>query len=100
MKKYTLFLLASLISTMAFAQIVSGEITLDSASTMSAEIDIALPFDPLEVENESSEAVFPPYSLNSATYVETGAGAILLCMLAILMGTAVYSYRIRTQKDQ
>jgi hypothetical protein len=78
MKKYILILLLSLISTMAFAQIlptVSGEVDADmvfnSAPTMSGELDISLPFDPLEVENESNGSTFPPYSLNSATYVQT-----------------------------
>lgn len=108
MKKYILFLLASLLSTMAFAQILPDsvtwgelmpeEITLNSAPTMSGEIDIALPFDPLEVENESG-SVFPPFSLNSATYVEAGAGSIIIMMLAVLLGTALYNYRVRTRKD-
>lgn len=100
---------------MAFAQIlptdVTGDITsgevdanivLDSAPEMSGEIDIALPFDPLEVENETNtgdDYVLPPYSLNSATYVETGAGSILASMLAILLGAALYTYKVRTQKD-
>lgn len=108
MKKYTLFLLASLLSTMAFAQILpdnitggqsmSGEIVLNSAPSMSDEIDIALPFDPLEVENKSG-SIFPPFSLNSATNVQTGAGSIIVIMLAILLGTALYGYKVRTQKD-
>ncbi len=106
MKKYTLILAACLISSMAFAQILpdtmSGEIdanlVLDSAPTMSGEIDIALPFDPLEVEN-SGTGEFPPYSLNSATYVETGAGSVIAFMLMALLGTALYSYKVRTQNN-
>jgi len=111
MKKYTLILAACLISSMAFAQIlptVSGEvdangevdasIVLNSAPTMSGEIDIALPFDPLEVENEVT-GEFPPYSLNSATYVETGAGSVIAFMLMALLGTALYSYKVRTQNN-
>jgi hypothetical protein len=109
MKKYTLILAACLISSMAFAQIlpdtVSGEIdanlVLDSAPTMSGEIDIALPFDPLEVENESDagDYVLPPYSLNSATYVQTGPAAIIAFMLIALLAAGIYNYRVRTQKD-
>lgn len=110
MKKYTLILAACLISSMAFAQIlpdtVSGEIdanmVLDSAPTTSGEIDIALPFDPLEVENTvevDNSGALPPYSLNSATYVETGAGSVIAFMLMALLGTAAYSYKVRTQKD-
>ncbi len=108
MKKYTLILAACLISSMAFAQIlpdtVSGEvdanIVLDSAPTMSGEIDIALPFDPLEVETETDNSgELPPYSLNSATYVQTGPEAVIAFMLIALLGTALYSYRVRTQKD-
>lgn len=107
MKKYTLILAACLISSMAFAQIlptVSGEvdanIVLDSAPTMSDEIDIALPFDPLEVETETDNSgELPPYSLNSATYVQTGPEAVIAFMLIALLGTALYSYKVRTQKD-
>ena len=119
MKKYTLILVASLISSMAFAQILplditgefsadangdtmSGEVTvLNSAPSMSDEIDIALPFDPLEVETESDagDTVLPPYSLNSATYVQTGPAAIIAFMLIALLAAGIYNYRVRTQKD-
>lgn len=106
MKKYTLILAVCLISSMTFAQIlptVSGEVdanlVLDSAPTMSEEIDIALPFDPLEVETTDNSGELPPYSLNSATYVQTGPEAVIAFMLIALLGTALYSYRVRTQKD-
>ncbi|MBP6921344.1 hypothetical protein KBB89_02240 [Candidatus Gracilibacteria bacterium] len=103
MKKYALILAASLISTMAFAQIVPNNITsgevefLNSAPSMSGEIDIALPFDPLEVEN--NEPTFPPYSLNSATYVQTGPASIIAFMLIALLAAGIYNYHVRTQKD-
>jgi len=117
MKKYTLILIASLLSTMAFAQILpdsvtggasmSGEVglVLNSAPTMSSEIDINLPFDPSEVENMPSynsagDYEFPPYSLNSATYVKTGPESIIFFIIAIILGTAIYTYRVRTQKEQ
>lgn len=122
MKKYTLILVAGLLSTMAFAQILpdsvtggqtmSGEVpVLNSAPTMSGEvtpvngdINIDLPFDPSEVENMPSynsagDYEFPPYSLNSATNVQTGPEVIILFMLAMILGTAIYTYRVRTQKD-
>lgn len=117
MKKYTLILIASLLSTMAFAQILpdsvtggasmSGEVglVLNSASTMSSEININLPFDPSEVENMPSynsagDYEFPPYSLNSATYVKAGPESIIFFIIAIILGTAIYTYRVRTQKEQ
>ena len=79
---------------------MSGEITLNSASSMSDEIDIALPFDPLEIEGESDySGDYPSFSLNSATYVQTGPGSIIASMLAILLGAALYTYKVRTQKD-
>lgn len=124
MKKYTLILAASLISSMAFAQILpdnvtggtmSGEVpVLNSAPTMSGEvnpgtgngdININLPFDPSEVENmptynSASDYEFPPYSLNSATTVQTGPESIILFMLALALGTGIYTYRIRTGREQ
>ncbi len=125
MKKYTLILAASLISSMAFAQILpdsvtggtmSGEVpVLNSAPTMSGEvtpvtpgngdININLPFDPSEVENmptynSASDYEFPPYSLNSATTVQTGPESIILFMLALALGTGIYTYRMRTGRDQ
>lgn len=123
MKKYTLILAAGLLSTMAFAQIlppdvtggqiVSGEVpVLNSAPTISGEvssgnwdININLPFDPSEVENmpnynSANDYEFPPYTLNSATNVQTGPEMIIFFMLAVILGTAIYTYRVRTQKDQ
>lgn len=126
MKKYTLILAASLISSMAFAQILpdsvtggtmSGEVpVLNSAPTISGEvkpgtgngngdININLPFDPSEVENmptynSASDYEFPPYSLNSATTVQTGPESIIIFMLAIALGTGIYTYRMRTGRDQ
>lgn len=123
MKKYTLILAASLISSMAFAQILpdsvtggtmSGEVpVLNSAPTMSGagtgtnngDININLPFDPSEVENmptynSASDYEFPPYSLNSATTVQTGPESIILFMLALALGTGIYTYRMRTGRDQ
>ena len=124
MKKYTLIIAASLISSMAFAQIlpdnvtggtISGEVpVLNSAPTMSGEvnpgtgngdININLPFDPSEVENmptynSASDYEFPPYSLNSATTVQTGPESIILFMLALALGTGIYTYRIRTGREQ
>lgn len=122
MKKYTLILAASLISSMAFAQILpdsvtggqymSGEIpVLNSAPNISGEvtpptsgdININLPFDPSEVENiilgSANDYQFPPYTLNSATNVQTGPESILLFMLAIALGTGIYAYHIKTQKE-
>jgi hypothetical protein len=108
MKKYTLVLVASLISSMAFAQILpfeangdtmSGEITLNSAE----EINIALPFDPLEIESgeqpQEEFTMIPQYSLNSATYVKTGPVAIIAFILIALLAAGVYNYRTRSQKD-
>lgn len=120
MKKYTLILAASLISSMAFAQILPDNVTggtmsgLNSAPTMSGEvnpgtgngdININLPFDPSEVENmptynSASDYEFPPYSLNSATTVQTGPESIILFMLALALGTGIYTYRIRTGREQ
>jgi hypothetical protein len=127
MKKYTLILVASLVSSMAFAQILpdsvtggqtmSGEVpVLNSAPTMSGEvnggstppssgdININLPFDPSEVEDvilgSANDYEFPPYSLNSATYVQTGPESIIIFMLAIALGTGIYTYRMRTGRDQ
>lgn len=95
MKKYTLLLFTCLMCMTAFAQIspedvvanlISGEVlTLDSAPTMSGEIEIDLPFDPLEVEDVPDNTYFPPYTLNSASTIETGPGAILICLLAALL---------------
>lgn len=123
MKKYTIILVASLISSMAFAQILpdsvtggqymSGEIpVLNSAPNVSGEvtlptsgdININLPFDPSEVEapiqyNSAGDYQFPPYTLNSATKVRTGPESILLFMIAIALGTGIYAYRIKTQKE-
>lgn len=124
MKKYTLILVASLVSSMAFAQILpdnvtggqtmSGEVQVfNSAPTMSEEvtpvtppwdININLPFDPSEVEDtilgSANDYEFPPYSLNSATYVQTGPESIIIFMLAIALGTAIYTYRMRAGRDQ
>lgn len=126
MKKYTLILVASLVSSMAFAQILpdsvtggqnmSGEVpVLNSAPTMSGEvtppvnppsgdININLPFDPSEVEDtilgSANDYEFPPYSLNSATTVQTGPESIIIFMLAIALGTGIYTYRMRTGRDQ
>lgn len=123
MKKYTLILVASLVSSMAFAQILpdnvtggqvmSGEVpVLNSAPTMSGEvtpppsgdININLPFDPSEVEDvvlgSANDYEFPPYTLNSATTVQTGPESIIIFMLAIALGTGIYTYRMRTGRDQ
>jgi hypothetical protein len=107
MKKIALIIAACVISTMTFAQdfsTMSDEIDvnflLNSAESMSDEIDIVIPFDPLEAENGGDNSVeLPPYSLNSASYVETGPGAVMAFMLIALLGTALYSYKVRTQKD-
>lgn len=124
MKKYTL-ILSILISTMAFAQILPGSVTggvSEDADTMSGEIDVTdvfdsapeelnmsgeiqinLPYDPSEVEdpilNSAWDYQYPPYTLNSATNVATGPESIMLAMLAIVLGTVIYTYRIKTQKD-
>lgn len=50
--------------------------------------------------NSASDYEFPPYSLNSATTVETGPESILLFMLALALGTGIYTYRVRTGQDQ
>ena len=103
MKKYLLLSISlCLLSATTLAQTyMSGEvdtdIVLNSASSMSGEIDIALPFDPLEVEDPSGE--LPPYTLNSASYVETGPAAIIMFLSALILGTALYAYRSQSQKD-
>ncbi len=115
MKKYTLLLLTVLVSTMTFAQILpddvageavmSSEVTLNSAeeviaNTISGEIDIDLPFDPLEEEDEET---IPPiqynsgYDLPDATMVETGPASIVLFLMALALGSLIYTYRLRTQ---
>lgn len=126
MKKYTLFLLASLLSTMAFAQILpddvvgdwvmSGEVEvveeLDAApeesetgiTLVSGEIDIVLPYDPLEEADVVFDAAdddyaLPAYSLSAATYVQTGPGSILFLMLIATLGTAATMYYIRTRQE-
>jgi hypothetical protein len=126
MKKYTLILAAALISSMAFAQILPDDVTggqtmsgevvpvLNSAPTISGEvvlpptsddININLPFDPSEVEsstqhNSANDYEYPPYSLNAATYVRTGPESIILFMIAIALGTGIYTYRMRAGRDQ
>jgi len=121
MKKYTLILIASIISSMSFAQVLTDNVTggqtmsgevpvLNSAPIVSGEasngdININLPFDPAEVEdtlplNAASDYEFPPYSLNSATKVKTGPTSIILMMIAVALGAGIYTYRIRTSKDQ
>ncbi|MCB9806680.1 hypothetical protein H6768_02090 [Candidatus Peribacteria bacterium] len=50
--------------------------------------------------NSANDYEFPPYTLNSATNVQTGPEMIIFFMLAVILGTAIYTYRVRTQKDQ
>jgi hypothetical protein len=120
MKKYALILVASIISSMSFAQILPDDVTggqnmsgealvLNSAPLVSGEangdININLPFDPAEVEdmptyNSANDYEFPPYSLNAATTVRTGPEFIILFLLAVALGTGIYTYRIRTSRDQ
>jgi|GEM_PF-1136292 len=121
MKKYTLILIASIISSMSFAQVLpdnvtggqsmSGEVPvlysapLASGEASNGDININLPFDPAEVEdalpfNAASDYEFPPYSLNAATTVKSGPASIILMMIAVALGTGIYVYRMRTNKDQ
>lgn len=98
---------------MAFAQILpddvtggavmSSEVTLNSAedvvsNLISGEIDIDLPFDPLE---EETDDVLPDlnagYDLPTATAVETGPASIVLFLMALALGSLIYTYRLRTQ---
>lgn len=121
MKKYT-FILSILISTMAFAQILPDSVTggasedaglmswevdifnsaPEDTAIMSGEIQINLPYDPSEVEdpifNSASDYQYPPYTLSGATNVQTGPESIMLAMLAIVLGTVIYTYHIKRQE--
>lgn len=70
---------------------------------MSGEIQINLPYDPSEVEdpvfNSASDYQYPPYTLSGATNVQTGPESIMLAMLAIVLGTVIYTYHIKRQED-
>ncbi len=65
-------------------------------SSASGEINIEIPFDPNEQENVNN--VDPVEQLNAAAEVETGAGMMLVFMIAVLLSTLLYK-QVYLRKD-